>query len=470
MAVGPVKELIAEDLADQVAGLLAGSTLREGSEAPGRSLHAGDVAVLIRAHSEGPPIQRALARRGVPSVITGGRSVTESAAADQWRVLLAALSRPSDPGRARAATLTWFWGWSPARLSEATDEALADVQFRNDQWAGVLRDEGVSALVSRLRHESPLVGSVLARPDGERDLTDFEHLAELLHQASDGRPVGAAQLSELLAGLDRDQADEDDPEAVKRRVDSDEQAVQIMTVHASKGLEFGVVCCPSLWNPSALTVRSQLFFDPDLGRRVLDVSQSKKKHADVTRNKGLATADQVGENARLAYVALTRARHRAIVWFAGSNGSAEDRAGPCPVRPGTRRRQRPPPRRSCPPTTSAATSSNAASASRGAATIEVVEVPFPAPAPAWRRLRCGSVRVRARPRPALGRPAGAPARPLRRTVVVHRHDQLRRHRPRRQLARRSGLGGRGARRAGRRGRAHRPGRLTWRRRLPRAAR
>ncbi len=323
VAVGPVKDLIAEDLAHQVAELLADASIAVGAEAPDRPLHAGDVAVLIRAHSEGPPIQRALARRGVASVITGGRSVTESAAADQWRVLLAALSRPSDPGRARAATLTWFWGWSPAQLSEATDDALADVQFRHDQWAAVLRDEGVSALVSRIRHESPVVRSVLGRPEGERDLTDFEHLAELLHQASEGRPVGAAQLTDLLLGLDRDKADEDDPEAVKRRVDSDEQAVQIMTVHASKGLEFGVVCCPSLWNSSALTVRSQLFFDPDLGHRVLDVSQSKKKHADVKRNKELATADQIGENARLAYVALTRARHRAIVWFAPANGSAK---------------------------------------------------------------------------------------------------------------------------------------------------
>ena len=323
ISVPAARDLIAEDLADEVAGLLRGTGLADTAGGPDRPLHAGDVAVLIRAHSEGPPIQRALARRGVASVITGGRSVTESAAADQWGVLLAALSRPSDPGRARAAALTWFWGWSAAELADATDDALADVQFRHDQWAGVLRREGVSALVSRLRHESPVVGSVLARPEGERDLTDFEHLAELLHQASEGRPVGAAQLAELLAGLDRDKADEDDPEAVKRRVDSDERAVQIMTVHASKGLEFGVVCCPSLWNSSALTVRSQLFFDPDLGHRVLDVSQSKKKHADVKRNKELASADQIGENARLAYVALTRARHRAVVWFTPAKSSAK---------------------------------------------------------------------------------------------------------------------------------------------------
>ncbi len=377
VAVGTAKDLIAEDLADQVAGLLAGAGITDDGEEPSRRLHAGDVAVLIRAHSEGPPIQRALARRGIPSVITGGRSVTESAAADQWRVLLAALSRPSDPGRARAAALTWFWGWSPAELAAASDDALADVQFRHDQWAGILRVEGVSALVSRVRHESPLVGLVLARPEGERDLTDLEHLAELLHQASDGRPVGAAQLNELLVGLDRDKADEDDPEAVKRRVDSDERAVQIMTVHAAKGLEFGVVCCPSLWNSSALTVRSQLFFDPGLGRRALDVSQSKKKHAEVKRNKDLATADQIGENARLAYVALTRARHRAIVWFTPASGSAKTGIarvlfGPAsddaaPTAPAL-----------LPPDDQCRAELERRFLERGAQAVEVVEVPLPA--------------------------------------------------------------------------------------------
>ena len=175
--------------------------------------------------------------------------------------------------------------------------------------------------VSRIRHESPLVSLVLARPDGERDLTDLEHLAELLHQTSDGRPVGAAQLVELLAELDRDQAEDDDPEAIKRRVDSDDAAVQIMTVHAAKGLEFGVVCCPSLWNPGRLKVTTKLFHDPDSGRRVLDVSQAKSKA--VTRNHACTQADQIGEHARLAYVALTRAKHRTLVWWAAASGSAK---------------------------------------------------------------------------------------------------------------------------------------------------
>jgi len=332
LATPAARELIEEDLAAQVAELLAGARISTGDAQPeggadptgqavGRELHAGDVAVLIQAHSEGPPIQRALARRGIPSVITGGRSVTESSAADQWRVLIAALSRPSDPGRARAATLTWFWGWTAAQLADASEDELAEVQFRHDQWAAVLRVEGVAALVSRIRHESHLVSLVLCRPDGERDLTDLEHLAELLHQTSDGRPVGPAQLVDLLAGLDRDKAEDDDPDAVKRRVDSDEAAVQIMTVHAAKGLEFGVVCCPSLWNSNRLKVNTRLFYDPDSGRRVLDVSQAKKKNAATKRNAALASADQVGEHIRLTYVALTRAKHRAIVWWARGQSS-----------------------------------------------------------------------------------------------------------------------------------------------------
>ena len=83
--VGPVHELIEDDLAHQVADLLGGTRIRRSGQE--RALAASDVAVLIRAHSESPPIQRALARLGIPSIITGGRSVTQTPAAAQWRVL-----------------------------------------------------------------------------------------------------------------------------------------------------------------------------------------------------------------------------------------------------------------------------------------------------------------------------------------------------------------------------------------------
>ena len=321
--VDPARDLIIEDLADQVARLVTGTRIVDDLGPPERNrpVHAGDIAVLIQAHSEGPPIQRALARLGVPSIITGGASVIESPAADQWRVLLAALSRPADQTRARAAALSWFWGWTVPELASAGDELLAQVQRRHEEWAGVVRTAGVAALMSRVRHESALIGEVLARPDGERDLTDLDHLTELLHQASGGVACGPAQLAALLAALGHEQ-DEDDPEAVKRRVDSDAAAVQIMTIHAAKGLEFRVVCCPSLWNPSRLRVNTRLFFDPDRPGRVLDVSTTKKKGSATTRNAELATADLIGEHARLTYVALTRARHQTLVWWAPVKGSA----------------------------------------------------------------------------------------------------------------------------------------------------
>ena len=69
---------------------------------------ASDIAVLIRAHAEAPSIRQALADRGIPAVISRVGSVLESAAAEQWRLLLSALARPTSVPRARALTLGWF--------------------------------------------------------------------------------------------------------------------------------------------------------------------------------------------------------------------------------------------------------------------------------------------------------------------------------------------------------------------------
>jgi exodeoxyribonuclease V beta subunit len=93
----------------------------------------------------------------------------------------------------------------------------------------------------------------------------------------------------------------------------------------AKGLEFPIVCCPTLWcNPKAPAV---IYQDPLTGRRTFDVTRGQPwpdAGAAGTRTL-LAAQEAVGERLRLLYVALTRARHHTIVWWSegpGSNGTA----------------------------------------------------------------------------------------------------------------------------------------------------
>ncbi len=293
-----------------------------------RELRAGDIAVLVHANRWATPIQRSLVRSGVPAVVTGGSSVAESPAADQWRILLDALARPSDPTRARAVALSWFGDrdpqWVAASTLEGTDDQrLADLQSQLESWSALLRNQGVSALTSVLRSDVSLVASVLSLPGGERNLTDLDHLGELLHSATAGRPVGPESARALLDEMSTGSAD-DDPEAIKRRIDTDAPAVRIMTLHAAKGLEFPVVCCPSLWNVTPSHRDGRLYHNEHRGR-LLDVSKDVKS---IPLADAAAKAELVGQAQRLTYVGLTRAVHRLVLWWA-----AGPSAGNSPIAP-----------------------------------------------------------------------------------------------------------------------------------------
>ena len=103
-----------------------------------------------------------------------------------------------------------------------------------------------------------------------------------------------------------------------RRLESDDEAVQILTIHRSKGLEFPIVLCPDLWDGRRPTRNADwiAFHEPVHGdQRTIDVGAAGP---ELARHLTQHNAEQRGEDLRLAYVALTRARHQAVLWWAGS--------------------------------------------------------------------------------------------------------------------------------------------------------
>ena len=101
----------------------------------------------------------------------------------------------------------------------------------------------------------------------------------------------------------------------------------MLTIHRSKGLEFPIVYCPYLWEPGYDRRRAgrSRFHDADAGdRRTIDVGA---RGPGLRRHRGQHTAEERGEDLRLAYVALTRARHQAVVWWAGSFDSRDSALG-----------------------------------------------------------------------------------------------------------------------------------------------
>ena len=289
-----------------------------------RRLLPSDIAVLVTSGTQARSAQSALRRQGVPAVVSGGGSVLSSLAADHLRILLHAMEKPSDLRRVRAYALSWFSGLAPHEVASAGDEDLRRLQDQLADWANRLADHPVAEVLAHVGSTTGVVERLLRRFDGDRHVTDLDHLTEFLHAGATRGMSSVAGLRSLLDAPPESEADlEVDGDVVARRVESEDRAVQIMTIWKAKGLEFPVVCLPMLWRKPK-DAESIVYTDPGTGQRCLDLARGKDwpTRADAEHRKELARAEEAGERLRLLYVAFTRARHHTAVWWVNSTGSA----------------------------------------------------------------------------------------------------------------------------------------------------
>ncbi len=313
-AVSRLRDAVACDVAADVVDLLSG-----GATYCGRPVQPGDLAVLVRTNAQGLLVRETLRGAGVPAVFAGGGSVFATPSAQSWLRLLEAMEQPHRSGRVRSAALSVFLGCDEAALDQRGDELADRLGQRLRQWADTLADRGVAAFLEVLTAEEGLPERLLGRPDGERVLTDLRHIGQVLHAAAQRESLGLTALVEWLRRR-IGQASVEGAEERSRRLESDAAAVQVMTVHVSKGLEFPVVFVPFAWDRWVPEEPQVLRLHDEQGRRVLDVGGS----AGAGYAEALARheAEESGEDLRLLYVALTRARSQVVVHWAPSANTA----------------------------------------------------------------------------------------------------------------------------------------------------
>ncbi|MGE8215525.1 MAG: exodeoxyribonuclease V subunit beta [Stenotrophomonas maltophilia] len=289
----------------------------------GQPLQPGDIAVLVRSHREATRIQQALAAVGIPAVAAGKQSLYASAEAHELRLLLLALLQPADEGRLRAALATVLLGEDAAAIDamEREGDAQRSFQIRLLLWRERWQRGGPFAVIADLcaEHAERLLGLL----DGERRLTNYLQLGELLQQAA-AQTLGMHGLLDWLQ-VQMAHADQDDEQQLLR-LESDARRVQIITLHKSKGLEYPLVFLPFVGiggngpnTASHCTVHAN-------GRRELHWKLDKDEAWGTASTR--SAQEQEAEDARLLYVGLTRAEH--ALWIAGGDlaGLAGTRLAP----------------------------------------------------------------------------------------------------------------------------------------------
>ncbi len=315
------RQRIVADLTAELIGLLNSDACVVDAAGP-RPLEARDVAILVSTNARGQQITEALTGAGVPVAFSGAESIFSTPAARDWLALLRALEQPRRAA-VRAAILTDFVGGTLTGLATADEEELTAWSGLLQGWSRVLSGQGVAALFAAVQAEAgPAGGSlaerVLRRPRGDRDLTDYRHLAEILHgQHTDGLR-GQALVSWLAESVALRSAGSDRI----RRLETDRHAVQIMTVHKAKGLQFPVVLLPEaadLWVPNDDNDNCLPFHEG--GRRVLDLGgRDAPGRAERLR---IHAGEQAEDRLRSLYVAVTRAQSQLTMWWARTRANTE---------------------------------------------------------------------------------------------------------------------------------------------------
>lgn len=305
LAKGSAEEVAARFCAHEIADLLVQG--QNGTAWLGDNpLSAGDFAVLVRTHAEAELIRKELSALSITSVSFSQESVFSGKEARQLLTVMTALHDLSDAALVRTALVTELFGYTAQQLEHLRNDEqewerlMAVLVTYRQTW----QQQGVIPMLQKLLKDQQTVSRLHAVPTGERMLTNFLHLAELL-QAESRHCFGAHGANALLRWFsDQIHAPEKHAENQQLRLESDENLVKIVTIHKSKGMEYPVVFLPFLWAARPCSPKRPLAFHrPEEPEQLcLDLGSGKDEHF------ALAEKERLAEDLRLLYVAVTRAR------------------------------------------------------------------------------------------------------------------------------------------------------------------
>ncbi|QJB34614.1 exodeoxyribonuclease V subunit beta [Chitinophaga oryzae] len=305
------KDIIAGAVAAQVAQLLLDPAYKIIKDKT-LEITPADIGILVRTGKEGRDIKQKLAQLGIPAVTIDDTKVLNTAEALDVLYLLEAMETP-ERSTINRALLSPFTGFSVQDILNLDDEiALTRFGHYHTLW----QDNGAYTALMTFIADFSVRGVLLGdhSKNGERAITNLYQLAELVHQVQNRKNLSMRDLiSWLKRGIDGMPVEGDE---YTQRVESDEEAVNIVTIHKSKGLDYRIVLAPYLDFRNADSDFLS-FRDPDTG----DYINAEAKRVS-PEQKAAQQRQQEQEDRRLIYVAITRAVYKCYLFNNTSNNKS----------------------------------------------------------------------------------------------------------------------------------------------------
>ena len=275
----------------------------------GEKMKPSQVALLVRKNAEAKTIKRILDKEKIPSVVLDDSKIVESEEAKEVLFLLHAMLN-SKKSSIQKALLTTFIGMRAADLEKVNfDERVNQFIGYQKKW----QKSGVYVALSQLIQDYGIIDRFQKdTTTGHRVLSNLRQLIELLQEKEQNDSLTP---NELYIYLNRqtklkDEGSDSENKELAQRVESDEDAVKIVTIHKSKGMEYDIVIAPYL----DLEAKEKFEFSS------VRVSENGTNDYVFTRNpivdpllKKQFIEQQKQENRRLLYVALTRAKYNIFI-------------------------------------------------------------------------------------------------------------------------------------------------------------
>lgn len=300
------KSQINAETARQVLDLLSNekNTVYDKNIDSQRRIKPSDIGILVRTQGRAIEIKNELGKLRIPAVTNTGAKILISNEAMELVSILEAMLKPLRSNINRALKTIFINMKTQSVLKVDEEKSVQLFKSYNEIWM----NKGIYASLMSFVNDFNVRDFLLSEKamNGERILTNLYHLSEILYKVESRQRLNPTELTDWLkkSNVSNDGTEDE----MEQRIESDENSVNIVTIHSSKGLQYNIVIAPDLdW------VYNHKYDIVNLRRKDGTYITAKRNQLNEEEIELHKYQDEQ-ENRRLLYVAITRAVYKCYIY------------------------------------------------------------------------------------------------------------------------------------------------------------